>query len=109
MLAQDQIEELKLLCPEAKAASEAGQDYVLLPGLKMPLGANPAVLDGLLCPQQHSGYTTRLFLSAQVAGKGNNWKSFRILDRTWYSPSWQGIGNDLRFMEMVIGHLEVYR
>ena len=109
MPAQDQIDELKLLCPEARAAVEAGQDYVLLPDLKLPPGTSPAVVDGLLCPSQHTGYTTRLFLSAEVAGKGANWKTFRILDRNWYSPSWQGIASDLRLMEMVIGHLEVYR
>jgi hypothetical protein len=109
MLPEDQVEELKTLCQSARVLHEAGQEYVLLPGLKLPPGSNPAVVDGLLCPHQHSGYLTRLFLSEQVPGKGANWNPHQILDRTWYSPSWQAIGADLRLIEMLLGHLEVYR
>jgi hypothetical protein len=109
MLPEDQLEELKMLCPEATVAQETGQDYVLLPNLKLPPGSSPAVVNAVLCPHLHSGYTTRLFLSEQVLGKGNNWNPYQLLDRTWYSPSWQGISADLPLMEMVLGHLEVYR
>jgi hypothetical protein len=33
----------------------------------------------------------------------------RLVERMWHTPSWQGIGADLRLVEMVLGHLEVYR
>jgi hypothetical protein len=109
MLPPDQIEEVQSLCSEAKAMSEAGQAYLLLPALRLPPGSNPAVVDALLSPKGQGGYTTRMFVSAQVSGKGANWTSHRILDRVWYTPSWKNVGAELRLLEMIIGHLEVYR
>jgi hypothetical protein len=106
---EEQIQELKALCPEARVIAEAGITYLLLPSLKLPPGATPAVVDGLLCPQQHTGYSTRLFISKPVVGKGTNWTTARLVERMWHTPSWQGIGADLRLVEMVLGHLEVYR
>jgi hypothetical protein len=109
VLPQDQIEELKSLCPDAAVFTETGEEFVLLPSLKLPSGATPAVVDGLLCPRSHSGYATRLFLSQPVIGRGNNWTTVRILDRVWHTPSWRDVGADLRLIEIVLGHFNAYR
>jgi hypothetical protein len=109
MVSEDALEELRLLCPEAKVMSEAGLDYVLLPGLKLSTGTETLVVDGLLCPQPRDGYMTRLFLSQQIHGKGNNWKPHQILDKTWYTPSWNNVSSDLRLAQMLVEHLRAYR
>ena len=89
----EQLEELRRICPDAKDIAESGVTFVLLPGLVVP---GQGSLDGLLCPQQRDGYPTRLLLSRQILGKGNNWTLHRILDRTWHAWSWTGAGADLR-------------
>ncbi len=109
MVSEDALAELRVLCPEAKVMSEAGFDYVFLPGLRLPLGAEPPIVDGLLCPQARDNYPTRLFLSEQVWGKGNNWVPHRILDRTWHTPSWGNVSSDLRLAQILVEHLRAYR
>jgi hypothetical protein len=103
----DEIEELQFICPSAREMSEGGVDYVFLPGLKVP-GSGRA-LDALLCPQQHSGYTTRLFLSEVIPGKGQNWRSHTILSRVWHSWSWNNVPANQRAAEILAQHLRALR
>jgi hypothetical protein len=109
MLPPEQMEELKAICPDAREMSEAGLGYVFLPGLRLPEGSNPAHVDGLLCLQQREGYPTRLFISQQVTGKGNNWNSFRIVDKTWLACSWNNVSSSLRPAEILAEHLRAFR
>lgn len=101
-----ELEELKRVCPEAKEMPEGGISFVLLPGL---IVSGQGSLDALLCPQQRDGYPTRLFLSRQIPGKGNNWSTHRILDRTWHTWSWTGVGQELRLAEILAAHLNALR
>src|SRR5436309_5843727 len=82
VIPEDAMSELRTICAGAQEMVEAAIRYVYLPKLKLSCAS--AALDGLLCVQQHSGYATRLFLSAQVPGKGNNWSAHQILGKTWY-------------------------
>ena len=107
MIEQVGIEELLRIYPDAKEMCEASITYIYLPQLKLP--CPPGVVEGLLCVQQHGGYTTRLFLSAQVPGKGGNWTPHVILGRTWYTWSWNNVPGDLRPTEILIGHLRAFR
>lgn len=102
----DEIEELKNICPAAQEMSEAGIAFVVLPGLKLP---NGATADALLCPQTHGGYTTRLFLSSPVSGKGQNWSTHTILSRVWYTWSWNNVSADQRLAEILAQHLRALR
>src|SRR5205807_2229068 len=86
VISEDAMSELRAICAGAQEMIEAAITYVYLPQLR--LSCAPAPLDALLCIQQHSGYATRLFLSAQIQGKGNNWSSHQILGKTWYTWSW---------------------
>jgi hypothetical protein len=109
MIPPEQMEELQAICPDAREMSEGGLTYVYLPGLRLPEGGNPAQADGLLSLQGREGYPTRLFVSQQVAGKGNNWNSFRILDKTWFTCSWNNVSSALRPAQILAEHLRAFR
>ena len=105
-MAPDHIAEVQTLCSGAKAMAEGEFEYLFLPSLTLPCGD---IVDALLCPVQHSGYTTRLFLSKQVAGRGQNWNSFTILGRTWWTPSFNNVLATLRPIQILDAHLQLYR
>jgi hypothetical protein len=109
MVPPEQMEELRAICPDAREMSEAGLPYVHLPGLRLPEHSNPPQADGLLSLQGREGYPTRLFVSRQVIGKGNNWNTFRILDKTWFACSWNNVSSSLRPAEILAEHLRAFR
>jgi hypothetical protein len=109
MIPPEQMEELRAICPDAREMSEAGLAYVFLPGLRLPDGSNPPQADSLLCLESREGYPTRLFVSQQVAGRGNNWNSFRILDKTWFACSWNNVSSALRPTQILAEHLRAFR
>lgn len=104
-----QLEGLRHLSATATAMSEAGVEYVYLPGLKVTVAGVVRELDGLLCPMQHGGYTTRLFLSAPVSERGQNWTTFTILGRTWHTCSWNNVPASLPLLQILRAHLEALR
>jgi hypothetical protein len=109
MIPPEQMEELLAICPDAREMSEGGLTYVHLPGLRLPEGCNPLQADALLCLQGREGYPTRLFVSPQVVGKGNNWNTFRILDKTWFACSWNYVSAALRPAQILAEHLRAFR
>jgi hypothetical protein len=109
MIATADLSEFQLVSPEPREMGEGGQVYIYLPALKLPSGCSPAQTDALLCLSQHSGYPTRLFLAHRVNGRGQNWNTYRILDREWHSWSWNHIRGDRRPMEILAEHLRGLR
>lgn len=103
----DELKELQFICPGAREMCEGGADYVFLPALKIPGSAK--ALDALLCPHQHGGYTTRLFLSEVIPGKGQNWSCHTILSRVWHSWSWNNVPASQRAAEILAQHLRAIR
>lgn len=101
------MEELMAVCPGAREHVEAGIKYIHLPALKLP--GNLGVMEALLCPQQHGGYTTRLFLTSAIPSKGANWTSHTILGRTWYTWSWNNVPANMRPVEILLEHLRALR
>jgi hypothetical protein len=102
----EHLEEVQVLCPAAKPMAEGGVEFLFLPSLALPCSD---VVDALLCPTAHSGYTTRLFLSKQIPGRGQNWNTFTILGRTWWSPSFNNVQATLRPLQILDAHLQLYR
>ena len=107
MVSEDAMSELHAVCAGAQEMTEAAFSYIYLPKLKLP--GTLGVVDALLCLQQHSGYSTRLFLSSQVHGKGSNWSSHQILGKTWYTWSWKDVSADVRPVQILLGHLKALR
>jgi hypothetical protein len=108
MAGSEALAELRQVCPAASIKSEAGQDFVDLPGLKILIGNEFVARDALLSLQTHSGYASRLFLSQPIAGRGVNWTVHSVLGRTWHTPSWKDVAPG-RPVEMLLQHLKVYQ
>jgi hypothetical protein len=102
------LAELRQVCPAASIKSEAGQNFVDLPGLKISTGKEFVARDALLSLQGHSGYATRLFLSQPIDDRGANWTVHNVLGRTWHTPSWKDVTPG-RPLEMLLQHLKVYQ
>lgn len=109
MVGTSDLQELQLVSANAAVLQESGLEYVHLPKLKLPAGCTPPEADGLLCLRGRDGYPTRLFLSAQIHGKGNNWTAHQIFGRTWYVCSWNYVSADLRPAQVLAEHLRVFQ
>jgi|SRR5215471_5368972 len=109
MITPEHLAELSALCSEVKELSEGGRTFIYIPKLRFPSGGQLVEVEALLCPQEHNGYATRLFLSQGVPGRGANWSSHHILGRTWYTWSWNGISAQLRPAEILAEHLRALR
>ena len=109
MIVAEQIAELTALCERAVEMIESGQNYVYLPRLTLPEGCQPSQVEALLCLHGRDGYSTRLFLSQPVPGRGQNWTVHRILDRTWHTCSWQNVSAQLRPAQILAEHLRALR
>jgi hypothetical protein len=107
----EQVEELKLLCPGVAQAEEGGRTFFSLPGLSLPEGCQPSQVDALLCPSEMDSYPSRLFFAAQIQGPGSrNWNAngVRILEKNWHAFSWK-VDPKLRLAQMVAAHLKGLR
>src|ERR1700730_7598413 len=102
MLPQELLTELQYICEGVKEMAEGGYTFVYLPSLYIPA---QQAMDALLCIQPRDGYMTRLYLAAQIQGRGNNWTAHRILDRTWFTWSWNNVNPDLRPAQILAEHL----
>jgi hypothetical protein len=109
MIDEIQLAELAALAPGAGLMPDGDLTYVYLPGLKIMCGEVELVLDALLCPVQHGGYSTRLFLAEQVQGRGQNWSVHNILSRTWHTWSWNHVPATLTPMQILSAHLKALR
>lgn len=106
---QKQLAEVAALVPGARVMPDAGPEYIFLPGLKVIVGKEECVLDALLCPVQHGGYTTRLFLSEPIPQRGQNWTTHNILSRSWHTWSWNNVPAYLSPMQILSAHLKALR
>lgn len=93
----------------AEIIPEAGIDHVFLPKLAILSSGAHLVMDALLRPHEHEGYPTRLFLERQIPGKGQNWKQYQLLGRTWFAPSWSHIPADMSLLAMLANHVAAFR
>jgi hypothetical protein len=104
-----QLMELGTLAPGARVMPDGGIDYIFLPNLKVPIGQEERVLDALLCPVQHGGYSTRLFLAEPMPQRGQNWTIHNILSRPWHTWSWNNVPANLSPLQILSAHLGALR
>jgi hypothetical protein len=99
---------IRAICKGATFMSEGADQYIYLPGLKLP---NGRAVDALLRPQprEGDGYMTRLFLAESVPDKGANWTIHHILDRDWHTWSWNGVEATGEYAEILLNHLRALR
>jgi len=108
---EDQVTELKQLCPNVQQCEEGACTYLLLPGLNLPEGCNPSRVDALLCPTPRDGYASRLFFAQQVQHRANlNWNAnrVRILERNWDAFSWK-VAAEPRLLNMVAAQMRAFQ
>ncbi len=104
-----QMNRIRAVYPDAVALLEGSLTFVFLPALLIATGHGPVDLDALLCPHAHSGYTTRLFLSAVVPGPLPNWTEHTLFNKKWYTWSWNNIVADQAWMSILANHLAAFR
>jgi hypothetical protein len=103
--AEEQLNDLRSLCREAKVMPEGQHVFVFLSGLRLRHGSETLTMDALLCPQEHSGYATRLFLERSIPDRGANWTIHSILGKPWHTWSWKEVSNDQTLIEILGGHI----
>lgn len=92
--------------PDARTFTEQGHLYLYIPAYQLP---NGDVVEALLLLTGSGSYTTRLFLPAQIPGKGKNWKQHHILNKTWWTWSWKDVPSDIRYLEILANHVRALR
>jgi hypothetical protein len=107
-ISDEQLRALRDISPEARVLTEGNASYVFLPKLPVLVAEQHHRLDALLCPSQHGGYATRLFLEEPLA-KANNWTVHSILGRAWHTFSWDGVPANQPLLQILLAHLAVLR
>lgn len=108
-IAAEQLVALRQIYPEARVMAEGGAEYVFIPGIKVTVGDQVRELDGLLHPSQSGGYSTRLYLSAAVPERQQNWQASTLLGRTWHTWSWNNVPATIPLARMLCEHLVALR
>jgi hypothetical protein len=108
-LPDEQLQSLNSLCESAQVMQEGANQIVYLAKLRIRVGGVQYVVDAILWPALHAGYTTRLFLSQPFPTKAANWTVHQILGRAWHSWSWQGVPADLPLLQMLLCHLDALK
>ncbi len=108
-LLEDRLAGLRDIYPEIRLLSEGGKNYVHIAQLKVTIDEQVKTLDGLLCPEELGGYSTRLFLSEPIPFKATNWSSHTICARTWHTWSYNNIPGTLPLPQMLLEHLRALR
>lgn len=104
-----ELEALRPISAGAAFMTEGAIEYVYLPCLKVTVGQDIRVMDGLLCPTQTAGYSTRLYLSAAVNERQSNWQTVILFGRSWHTWSWNNVPANIPLVQMVLEHLVALR
>lgn len=106
-----ELDELRQVCHSATRHVEGGDVFYLLKACVLPSGLSPRTCDVLLCSTRRDGYESRLFFSEQpTGGAARTWTQNRILERNWFTFSWQLPGGlSLRPIQQVVAHLRSLR
>ncbi len=106
MTEETRLIEFSSVCTDACFMTEAGIAYIYLPNLSITINNQTHILDALLCPAQHGGYTTRLFLAEPFSNRCQNWTVHVILGRRWHTWSWNNVPGNLAPLQILSAHLK---
>jgi hypothetical protein len=104
----EHLAEIRSLCASATPMAEGGTEFISLAALNILVANQVVTCDALLSLGPHTGYSSRLYLSAPIPQRGQNWTTHVVLGRSWNTPSWNGVQTG-RPAEMLLQHLETYR
>jgi len=107
--AAEEVERIRAIYPDAAPLVQGGQTFVHMPGLVIATRSGPVTRDALLCPHEHGGYKTRLFLSAAIAGPLANWTEHNLFTRKWFTWSWNHILAEQAWTSILANHLAAFR
>jgi hypothetical protein len=96
---------LKEIHGSAVLLREGGNPVIFLPGFRFRAAERDMEMDLLLYPSARDGYPTRLFFEKKIDERAQNWNSYSIIDRQWWSPSWKDVGSELSWPIMLCAHL----
>lgn len=109
MVSEDQLEELRAVCEEAKPLTDGPLQLIHLTRLQVPVGEPQFVApEALLCLSTHEGYPTRLFLSERPP-KELNWSVITVLGRAWHKWSWKDVSATQRPAQILAQLLKAFR
>ena len=100
-----QLARLQRIHRSTHLLKEGGNPVALLPGFAFRAAGRIDTMDLLLVPWNHSGYMTRLFFERALTHRGQNWRSHRVVERTWWTPSYSDVASTLPWHEMLCAHL----
>jgi hypothetical protein len=104
-----QLADLQGVCREARIETDGQYTLVYLAELRFRAGSETVVMDALLCPQEHSSYTTRLFLDRTVPTRGGQWTAHPFLGKQWQACSWQNVPKDQPLLQILLQHLAAFK
>lgn len=104
-----QLNEVTNALPGTQVVPDGAIEYLYIPGLTIKVGDQQRVVDGLLCPAQHGGYTTRLFLAEPIHERGQNWSQHNIAGKVWHTWSWNNVPANLTLIQILTAHLRALR
>lgn len=105
MSTEREIAAVKMMHAAARLLTEGGRPVVFLPGFSFRAAAKDQKMDLLLVPWEHSGYVTRLFFERPITERGQNWTQHYLIDRNWWTPSYNGVIATLPWREILCAHI----
>jgi hypothetical protein len=106
---QGEIDELKRYCSKISALPEGNETYLLLEGLLLPEGCEPASCDAMLRPfKGPDQYPSQLYFSVLVKSPyARNWNvtNARICERNWFAFSWNVNVASPTLVKILLAHL----
>jgi hypothetical protein len=109
MVSDDELEELRAVCQEAKPLTDGPLQLIHLRQLQILIGTTKFVVpEALLCLTTHEGYPSRLFLCERPP-KALNWSVITVLGRAWHKWSWQGVAANQRPAQILAQLLKAFQ
>lgn len=109
MNAEAEFDRIRAIYPDAASLPEGARVFVHLPQLTIATRTGPVIRDAVLCPHEHSGYKSRLFLDAIVPGHLANWTEHTLFTRKWFCWSWNHIEAAQPWTSILANHLAAFR
>lgn len=100
-----------LFGPGVREVVEPGRRLIILPRVKLPVGASPAESSAIYHASAHGSYATRLFFEMPIRGANGVTPPTTtevLCGRTMHAASYNGVPADLPLHQGILAHLRLY-